>query len=45
MFPLLAALILAAPPAAPSLGEISAPLGHIGNVVDALPKGGVSDSD
>ncbi len=45
MLPLLAALILAAPPVAPALGEISAPLGHIGNVVDALPKGGVSDSD
>lgn len=45
MYPVLAALILAAPPAAPALGEISAPLGHIGNVVDALPKGGISDSD
>ncbi len=38
-------LILSAAPAAPTLGEISAPLGHIGNVVDALPKGGESDSD
>lgn len=40
---LIAALALAAPP--PALGEISAPLGHIGNVVDAPPKGGVTDSD
>lgn len=38
-------LVLAAPPAPPVPGEISAPLGHIGNVVDAPPKGGVSDSD
>lgn len=44
---MLLALILAAapPPPPPPLGEISAPFGHIGNVVDALPKGGVSDSD
>jgi hypothetical protein len=38
-------LLAAAPAPAPALGEISTPLGHIGNVVDALPKGGVSDSD
>jgi|APLak6261675434_1056106.scaffolds.fasta_scaffold04603_1 hypothetical protein len=38
-------LVLAAPPAPPSVGDISAPLGHIGNVVEAPPKGGTSDSD
>lgn len=32
-------------PSLPPVGEISAPLGHIGNVVDAFPKRGVSDSD
>lgn len=42
---LLSSLALAAPPAPPTLGAISAPLGHIGNVVDAPPKGGASDSD
>lgn len=42
---LLSSLALAAPPAPPTLGEISAPLGHIGNVVDAPPKGGASESD
>lgn len=45
MFTLVASLLLCAAPAAPTLGEISAPLGHIGSVVDALPKGGVSDTD
>jgi hypothetical protein len=45
VFALVTALTLAAPPPPPPLGEISAPLGHIGNVVDAPPKGGVSDSD
>lgn len=45
LLPLLASLALAAAPVHPALGEISAPLGHIGNVVDAPPKGGVSDSD
>lgn len=40
----LLSIVLAAAPPLP-LGEISAPLGHIGNVVDALPAGGVSDSD
>ena len=44
MLSIVAALVLTVPPP-PALGEISAPLGHIGNVVDALPKGGVSDSD
>ena len=44
LLPLLASLSFAAAPP-PALGEISAPLGHIGNVVDAPPKGGVSDSD
>ena len=43
MILLLSMVLTAAPP--PPLGEISAPLGHIGNVVDALPVGGVSDSD
>ena len=38
-------LLTAATPPPPPLGEISAPFGHIGNVVDALPQGGVSDSD
>ncbi len=38
-------LTFAAPPPPPALGEIPAPLGHIGNVVDALPKGGEQDSD
>ena len=42
---MLLALILAVAPPPPALGEISAPLGHIGNVLDALPKGGMSDSD
>lgn len=42
---LLSSFALAAPPPPPTLGEISAPLGHIGNVVDAPPKGGVTDSD
>ncbi len=45
MLTLLATLLLSAAPPAPALGEISAPLGHIGNVVDAPPKGGVSDTD
>ena len=44
MFTLVASLLLSAAPP-PTLGEISAPLGHIGNVVDAAPKGGVSDTD
>lgn len=43
LLPLL--LVLAAPPAPPQPGDISAPLGHIGNVVDAPPKGGISESD
>lgn len=38
------AMVLAAPPAAP-LPEISAPLGHIGNVVEAVPKGGLPVAD
>lgn len=38
-------LILAAPPPPPLPGDISAPLGHIGNVVDAPPKGGFLESD
>lgn len=42
---LLTAFVLAAPPAPPTLGEISAPLGHIGNVVEALPKKGADDND
>lgn len=42
---LIAALALAAPPLPAALGEINAPLGHIGNVVDVPPRGGVSDSD
>lgn len=40
---LLIALSAAPPPALP--GEIMAPLGHVGNVVDAPPKGGLSESD
>lgn len=44
MLTLVASLLLAAAPP-PALGEISAPLGHIGNVVDVLPKGGESDTD
>ncbi len=43
IFPLL--MLLAAPPAPPTLGEISTPLGHIGNVVDAPPVGGLSETD
>ena len=45
MLSICAALVIAAAPPPPPLGEISAPLGHIGNVVDVLPKTGVSDSD
>ena len=46
MISIFAAFVLAAAPAPnPALGEISTPLGHIGNVVDALPKGGQADSD
>jgi hypothetical protein len=43
LFALVIALSAAPPPALP--GEIMAPLGHVGNVVDAPPKGGVSESD
>lgn len=43
MLSLFVASVLVASP--PALGEISAPLGRIGNVVDRLPQGGVADSD
>lgn len=45
MLVLLASWLLTAPPPPSPLGEIPAPLGHIGNVVDELPQGGVLDSD
>lgn len=43
MFGLLAVLLAAAPPPTPA--EISAPLGHLGNVVDVPPTGGTSETD
>lgn len=38
-------ILLAAPPLLPVPGEIPTPLGHIGNVVDAPPVGGLSETD
>lgn len=45
MIGLALAMVVAAPPAAPAMPEITAPLGHIGAVVEAVPKGGLPVAD
>lgn len=46
MFLALTLMLQAAPPApVPQPGDISAPLGHVGNVVAPPPTGGLTDSD
>lgn len=45
LFASLSAFLLSSAPVFPELGEISAPFGHFGNVVNELPAGGFSDAD
>lgn len=43
LLPLLAVTLVAAPPAPALLPELPAPLGHLGNVIEPVPAGGVPD--